>query len=61
MHNEKFPWEIIFKISFQILKLKPNELWQMTPREFMILLGDNSHHILSKNEFEQLKKQFPDY
>lgn len=56
-----FDWPALMRVAFQGLGLSPAAFWQMTPAEFLILLGpENGAAPLRRGAFDALFSRFPD-
>lgn len=61
--NEPFPWAKVMAIGFGVLKLSPEALWRMTPREFAASLHGlygEPQLPLRREALSELMRKFPD-
>ncbi|WP_166416357.1 rcc01693 family protein [Cochlodiniinecator piscidefendens] len=57
----QFNWSALMKAGMRGAGLKPDEFWQLTPAELMIILGqDKGSAPLSRARLEELARAFPD-
>ncbi|WDR06397.1 phage tail assembly chaperone [Devosia rhodophyticola] len=58
-----FPWANVMQFGFGVLKLSPEALWTMTPRELAAAMR-GGHAIaagpLGRDELTRLMERFPD-
>jgi uncharacterized phage protein (TIGR02216 family) len=57
-----FDWPAMMRIGLHQLRLKPDELWQLTPLEFMVISGLEGRRsaVMTRADLMGLCTQFPD-
>ena len=58
--REQFPWRRMMELGLGTLRLSPRDFWAATPREIAAAFGTASQTSLSRFEFDDLTRKFPD-
>ena len=62
MSPEGFDWAALLRIGLHHLRLKPAEVWALTPLEFLILMGvEGGPAPMARSRLEELTRKFPDH
>ena len=58
----QFDWGAMMRIGMRDLGLKPDEFWQLTPLEFMIISGFEGRRsaVMTRTDLRALCDRFPD-
>ncbi len=58
----RFDWGAMMRVGLHELRLKPDELWQLTPLEFLIISGLEGRRsaVMTRADLKVLCGQFPD-
>ena len=57
-----FDWPALLRAGLQVLRLRPDEFWALTPVELLLMLGIEKGGVdsLSRAGLAELSKKFPD-
>lgn len=56
-----FDWPGLLRLASHRVGLRPSEFWDLTPAEFVMLLGlDQGPQVLDRDRLEDLARAFPD-
>ena len=61
MSAPAFDWAALLRIGLHQLRLRPDEVWALTPLEYLILLGiEGGPPPMARARLEELAKSYPD-
>ena len=59
--TRSFDWPALMHLGMCVLRLTPDQFWQLSPLELQLMLGQaNLHKSLTRADLAALEKRFPD-
>ncbi len=55
-----FDWEALAQLGITRFRLKPDELWQLTPAELWLMAGPVTARAIGRDALGDLMARFPD-
>ncbi len=57
---QKWPFDIWLKTAVRGFGLSPAEFWQMSVRDFLVLISGTGDHGIEREKFDELMNTYPD-
>lgn len=56
-----FDWPVLMRAGLRGLGLRPDQFWQLTPAELLLMLGEGAQDApMGRARLEELAKAYPD-